>query len=885
MGKKKKNISDKVRNKQKSSSVKKINPFEVKINRVKHDVLGRKVSKHDKGMPGLSRSKAIKKREQTLLHEYDQRMKSNQFVDKRFGENDTNMNIEDKMMKRFAMERSHDKSNKFSLNDEDEDLTHYGQSLSEIEKFEDPVISDDEDEDEDRGKISGKMVSEEHFGGFLFETKEGQADQTNKSWKEKMEETIAKSKKEKLERQMEKEKTLQMTEKLDSEFKDLMMLMAKSKKPKNQDEEKAKVDDYDIAVRELKFESKGEATDRLKTEEELAKEEKERLDKLEADRLRRMRGDGDEEEPKRVHFSADDLSDGYALDTSIKERFHMCYKDGKLLLPEDEKGDESGDEEGSDGEDGEEGSENGDDDDDDDEDEDEGEENEEEDDKGEEDSEDDDDEDEDESDNDSYKDIESDDEEEKNRERVEEKSVKKPAPAVDLKKKLKIMDAARKELPYTFDIPATYDDFVTLLQDRREADQLTIVDRMCKCHHPSLAEGNKAKLEEFLGKLVQYYTDLALQDPPQLDLIDKLTVPIYKLVQMSPVSSANFILDQIKDRQEEFRQICQRKAGRGLYPALDTLLLLKLVPVLFPTSDFRHSVTTPAIIFITQMLAQCPVNHERDIAAGLFLCNLCLEFVSLSKRFIPEVVNFLHGFLFLIIPKEENKYEKVVPPFKPVGSSIDLLRLDTKHSSFDFGPMKMSEVLNTEMELDSLRNDSFRLQATHSCVILIGEFSSLYKDLPTFREVFAPILYMFGKIDLNQYPATLKEMMEMVVEEINHHSNKTRKALLMNKKKPQPMRTFEPLVEEVFEERKIKQKSASKELNEKQKLLHKYKKEMKGAMREIRKDNQFLARKQLKDQMERDEERRGKVKRLHQMLATQEGEFKAMKKAKSSPSS
>ncbi|XP_033755939.1 nucleolar protein 14-like [Pecten maximus] len=874
MGKKKKNISDKVRNKQKSSA-KKINPFEVKINRIKHDVLGRKVSKHDKGMPGLSRSKAIKKREQTLLHEYDQRMKSNKFVDKRFGENDTDMNVEDKMMKRFAMERSHDKSNKFSLNDEDEDLTHYGQSLSEIEKFEDPVISDDE-EDEDKGKISGKMVSEEHFGGFLFETKDNPGDQANKSWKEKMEETIAKSKKEKHDRQMEKEKTLQMTEKLDSEFKDLMMLMAKSKKPKVDSGEKTKVDDYDIAVRELKFESKGEATNRLKTDEELAKEEKERLDKLEADRLRRMRGDGDDEEPKRVHFSADDLSDNYALDTSIKDRFHICYKDGKLLMPGDEEEDQLGDEDdNADGSNVEEEEEDGDSEDEGDADE------EEEDDKEDEDSEDD----EDKSDDDSYKDIESDEDEEKDTDKSEDKSVKKPAPKVDLKKKKKIMDAARKELPYTFNIPAAYDDLVTLLQDRKEADQLIIIDRIIKCHHPSLAEGNKEKLETFLGTLVQYYTDLALQDPPQLDLIDQLTVPIYKLVQMSPVPTANFVLDQIKDRQEEFRQICQRKAGRGLYPALDTLLLLKLVPILFPTSDFRHSVTTPAIIFITQMLAQCPVNHERDIAAGLFLCNLCLEFVSLSKRFIPEVVNFLHGLLFLIIPKEENKYEKVIPPFKPVGTSINLLQLDTKHRSFEFGPMKMSEVLNTEMELDSLRNDSFRLQATYSCVTLIGEFSSLYKDLPTFREVFSPILYMFGKIKFCQYPATLKEMMEMVVEEMNHHSNKTCKPLVMNKKKPQPMRTFEPLVEEVFEERKIKHKSASKDLNEKQKLLHKYKKEMKGAMREIRKDNQFLARKQLKDQIDRDEERKGKVRRLHQMLATQEGEFNAMKKAKPSPSS
>ena len=50
-----------------------------------------------------------------------------------------------------------DKVNKFSLNDNEEELTHYGQSLSEIEKFDNPDISDDED-DEDKGRIDGKTI-------------------------------------------------------------------------------------------------------------------------------------------------------------------------------------------------------------------------------------------------------------------------------------------------------------------------------------------------------------------------------------------------------------------------------------------------------------------------------------------------------------------------------------------------------------------------------------------------------------------------------------------------------------------------------------------------------------------------------------------------------
>lgn len=39
---------------------KKLNPFEIHINRVKYDVVGRK-TKEDRGLPGIARAKAVKK--------------------------------------------------------------------------------------------------------------------------------------------------------------------------------------------------------------------------------------------------------------------------------------------------------------------------------------------------------------------------------------------------------------------------------------------------------------------------------------------------------------------------------------------------------------------------------------------------------------------------------------------------------------------------------------------------------------------------------------------------------------------------------------------------------------------------------------------------------
>lgn len=891
--KKKKASSDDVRNKRKEKDhVKKTNPFEVKVNRQKFNVLGRKIGKHEKGMPGVSRSKATKKRKETLLQEYKYHFKSNKFVDKRIGENDPTLSLEDKMMKRFALERvKSEKANKFNLN-EDEELTHYGQSLAEIEKFEDPKVSDDEDDDDDDRRAAAKLVAEQHFGGFL--KKKTDTEESTKTWKERMEEMISQSKKEKHERQVEKEKSAQMTDEVDEQWKELAKLMAPLKKDKGKPTDLGEQsatgdgenDDYDIAVRELMFATRGKPTDRLKTEEELAKEEKERLEKLEADRLRRMRGITEEEtyiQPK--YRSADDLDDGFAIDTSDFD--YVSYKDGKLLQEEDSEEDNklSEDDQHGDDDDDEEGSDKNE--------HDEEEEGEEQDDEADEDASNED------KDNsgkgsdaesdDSYNDLMSDEEDDREDEdaevKPEDSSSKKkkkgskigdkPAKKDDKKLKEEMIETAKKELPYTFEAPKTYDDLLDVLEGHDLEDQLTIIDRIRKCHHPSLAEGNKQKLETLFSHLIEFFGDLCIQDPPQLEFADRLTKHLFELTQLSPLAAAQAIVNNITDRQEEFRQICERKGGRGLYPGLDTLMLLKLIAVLFPTSDFQHPVTTPSLMFMCQILSCSPVNHGRDVAAGLFLCNLCLEYVSLSKRYIPEVINFLQGIMFLAIAKESGKIEPVVPPFKPVGKHINLLHIFNKVDSGD-SRWSMSKMLAPEVDSQVFDTDSFKVAAVHQCLVLLEEFSKLYVSLPSYREIFTPVLCICEKLPKEMYPESVQYELRYFMTRCQGSCEKKRSFLVMQKKKPKPLKMFEPKMEERFDGRK--KRHGTRDFIEKQRLLHKHKKEMKGARREIRKDNRFLARQQLQEQLEKDTERKRKVKELYHMMAVQEADYKKMKR-------
>lgn len=100
------------------------------------------------------------------MKEYEERDRVGGIVDRRFGENDPTMAPEERMLERFTRERQRtSKGAAYNLEDEDE-LTHYGQSLSKLDDFDNVGLGLDDEEEEDVGQIDRKTVQKSHFGGF-----------------------------------------------------------------------------------------------------------------------------------------------------------------------------------------------------------------------------------------------------------------------------------------------------------------------------------------------------------------------------------------------------------------------------------------------------------------------------------------------------------------------------------------------------------------------------------------------------------------------------------------------------------------------------------------------------------------------------------------------
>lgn len=168
-----------------------------------------------------------------------------------------------------------------------------------------------------------------HFGGD-----DGKVDR-----KALIEEKIIESKRKKAEAMKEKEEVHELTMKLDSDYKNVLSLIGKMKKSENENEEKPKPDDYDRALKEMIFEPRGEVTDKLQSEEEIAKKEKQRLEELERERRKRMLCEDEnvDKSNKPKHKSADDLDDGYFLETTMDDEIEdgtLAYEleEGKIRV-------------------------------------------------------------------------------------------------------------------------------------------------------------------------------------------------------------------------------------------------------------------------------------------------------------------------------------------------------------------------------------------------------------------------------------------------------------------------------------------------------------------------------------------------------------------------
>lgn len=185
------------------------NPFDAHYNRIKKNVVGRKITKSELGKPGQSRHQAFKKREKTLLQEYLRRDKAGKLVDKRLADQFGGSS----KRKAKLFERRMKKS-------EAPTLTHAGQVLNErLEDRPDVDLLDDADDDLNLLRRPD-YIEGVHFGGG------DQVGEDNSGVIRSQAEFMKLMMSEKIKRQEEIDRSKELTNQLDMEFSNIRSLIA-----------------------------------------------------------------------------------------------------------------------------------------------------------------------------------------------------------------------------------------------------------------------------------------------------------------------------------------------------------------------------------------------------------------------------------------------------------------------------------------------------------------------------------------------------------------------------------------------------------------------------------------------------------------------------------
>lgn len=438
-------------------------------------------------------------------------------------------------------------------------------------------------------------------------------------------------------------------------------------------------------------------------------------------------------------------------------------------------------------------------------------------------------------------------------------------------------DDARKQLPFVYEMPKSYSQLRSLLIDRDADEQATVLNRLIKCLHPSLKEGNKQRLQKLFLFLLRYFDDVcesASDDFPVVNLLDKLTASLFKLASYG----AEYAAKSVKALLNKHRNDFSTKFRRKQFPNFNVFAFLRLITNLFPSSDSWHPVVTPSLLFASEILTKCKIKTITDVGKGLLLCSIIVEYVSESKRYVPELVAFLTSVFFSAVDVE--KFER--PFLSTFGFRKQSKILLTKPDEDENGP-KMNSI--EPLSLTSLfsKNSGKEIFNVSSCLFcatkLCRVLFSLWLDCSSLIEIFEPIHKFMDRIS-SASDALRKEFAEFRSDFETKRNSLRRNYLKFPPKPEKDFILFEPRIETNFNpERKVRKAIKGKSL-EQQRMQHKYKREYKSTVRELKRDNEFLARQKFEENVRLDRERSEKTKRLMSSLMGQEADFKKLKRMK-----
>tara|TARA_B110000977_G_scaffold115184_2_gene148905 strand:+ start:30128 stop:33343 length:3216 start_codon:yes stop_codon:yes gene_type:complete len=507
---------------------------------------------------------------------------------------------------------------------------------------------------------------------------------------------------------------------------------------------------------------------------------------------------------------------------------------------------------------------------------------------------------------------------EESKEESEEEETPVPAPkpskrSVTEKKDTKEKDTPKEDdhLPFVFSMPETSAQLDKILKGLTPDETATVLDRIRKLHAPSLKEENRKLTQTFLGLLLKKFETLAGESPLPVAYLDSVVSVISPVATSVPFFAATAARVRLEKMSTRLRQ--SLRSDETGWPPARTFLLLSLFADIFPPTDKQHPVTTPAALYIGNVLAHCAVRSRREAVVAVCFSSLAAAYSVPSGRIFPEAVGLLTGLVHAAGGGAKSNWSQGLSTHlrEQVGGAwLGLFDVDAKTGSgvaegkkketsdsmaSETVPLSLPAMLaafglaGASHEPNWLPNGSSDRQS-----VLLAALSTLRQLIkpclktPSARELLGPVKIAVEMIlhsievpkKKSKKDATdsssLRSACEALLGDIEPSLSQSSKRppLRWRTKSTDQIKQFNPMYEEEGYQ-KGRDYDPNRERAEKRRLQRQVKQEARGAVRELRKDNKFLAEQRNAEQSMAKEERGEKQKETLAFLEKMEGDLKS----------
>jgi nucleolar protein 14 len=453
-------------------------------------------------------------------------------------------------------------------------------------------------------------------------------------------------------------------------------------------------------------------------------------------------------------------------------------------------------------------------------------------------------------------------------------------------------------MPYVFEAVTTLEGLHELIGKYAATgkDASTIIKRIHASNSVRLDHRNGERMQNFYDVLLRRFMAVGdaifdsgdggeeLRRYDQLNTIAKV---MYDMAQDSPESAGAVWSRRIGIlRKAHEKRLRDSDFVRGdeemedgefwsAWPTVGVFLLLRTLGHIFPVTDRRHHVVTPAILLLAQTTAQTPVLSTFDLTMGILCSGLLMEYTKEAKRVVPEAVSFIASAIRLFAPNNTRNFTN--PALQAAYDQPFSQSLRDAVSKYDDATLP-----SLKLEHDFIVSDEDTEIATallSMCISLIEKYVQALKgsfsvsaEAELLYEVSDAILCLQPK----SYPLDLQKKISRTASLIAGVCPAKRAPLQRRGRasaSEMAIKTLAPRMEDPTRYSMSRDKGKKSAQAAIDRVRREYKREHKAISRELRMDGAFIETERRKDQEKRDSKARAK---RHKNFAWLEGEVGAM---------